>query len=739
MAKTRVAELAIAVTTNADQAGASMNAMFKSAANEGRKFERTMAAVSMVGKKFEAAGKIMSVAFTLPLALAANAATKLAMAAVEDENLFEVSMGGMAAAARTWSEDISRSLGLNAYEVRKYAGILNVMLGSMGLASDTALMWSERMVQMTYDAASFYNVPLPEMFQKIQSGIVGQVKPLQGLGILVDVATVKEYAYSQGIATRGSEMTRSQKTTARLGLIMEQMTKAQGDLARTMDSPTNKLRALTARFQQAGIELGTRLLPLVIQGTDALIGLADAFIELSPGAQKAVLALAGAVAVIGPLLFIAGKLAQSVVALSAAKVIFMNLLRGRVVPAVVAETGSLTLNTAAVKVNTAATSQLALAKAGVGTASKLATPAAGLLGKAIGGIGLGAFGALAGVGLLLYAASKLPPLFGRSATATMKYADSLHPLTKRMDHLADGAEQAADNLRGLAEVEEKLAARESAYKAAQRQATENAWKKGLYESVAAARTASAVTGGGDFDPSGGLSKLSSALSVISDELSIVDARWELWTAEFRGDESSLKFQAAWVDQLSTKMQTLRNAIESVSQMKGKDSEETRELTSYLLDLKTQLAEATKEYEKAKSAMAVPSASQAEMFNRAMDMAGPEGLNFEAAIQRYIDMWAQQGVVKSYAEARAAIFGQFGPIPAAGYGGMVASPGLVEVGDRGPEILDLPRGATITPMNQSPRSVGPFNFYFGGQPDATVNARDIERAVRRVVKEALSYA
>lgn len=84
------------------------------------------------------------------------------------------------------------------------------------------------------------------------------------LGILVDEQTVAQYAMANGISKTGKEMTQTQKLQARYGAIMQQTAKAQGDLARTMDSPTNQLRRLNAEFDMAKIALGQALQPALI-------------------------------------------------------------------------------------------------------------------------------------------------------------------------------------------------------------------------------------------------------------------------------------------------------------------------------------------------------------------------------------------------------------------------------------------------------------------------------------------
>lgn len=183
---------------------------------------------------------------------------------VESEQLFEVSMGKMTAKATKWSDDLGKALGLNPYELRKNAGVFNVMFESMGASSDEAYEMSTGLTKLANDMASFYNLDPEEAFNKLRSGITGQTMPLQALGILVDEQTVAQYAMEAGISKTGKAMTSAQKLQARYGAIMKQTAKAQGDLARTMDSPANQLRILSNQFDQAKIALGQALQPALI-------------------------------------------------------------------------------------------------------------------------------------------------------------------------------------------------------------------------------------------------------------------------------------------------------------------------------------------------------------------------------------------------------------------------------------------------------------------------------------------
>lgn len=194
--------------------------------------------------------------------------------AVESEQLFEVSMDKMESKARSWSDTLSKSLGLNAIEVRKNVGTMNVMLLSMGMTEDAAYDMSTGLTELASDMASFYNIDTQDAMGKLQSGITGMGMPLKQLGILVDEEIIKEYAMRKGISKTGKELTQQQKVLARYGAIMEQTTKAQGDLARTMESPTNQIRQLNAQLDAAKIALGTALQPALIAILPSLTKLA---------------------------------------------------------------------------------------------------------------------------------------------------------------------------------------------------------------------------------------------------------------------------------------------------------------------------------------------------------------------------------------------------------------------------------------------------------------------------------
>lgn len=269
--------------------------------------DKAGAKMKSVGDKMSSVGKSLTTAVTLPILGLGTAATKMAMDAVEAENLFEVSMGSMAQEARNWSEETSKALGLNAYSVRNSMATYNAMLTSMGLTSEESLNMSEGLTQLSYDMASFYNLSPEEAFNKLKSGISGEAEPLKALGILVNDTTIKNYAYTNGIAEQGAQLTEAQKVQARYGAILEATKNAQGDLARTMDSPTNKIRIMKEQAAQIGIQFGQILIPILEKLMAAIKPLMDKFQGLSKEQQELIVKIALIAAVIGPVILVIGK------------------------------------------------------------------------------------------------------------------------------------------------------------------------------------------------------------------------------------------------------------------------------------------------------------------------------------------------------------------------------------------------------------------------------------------------
>ena len=101
---------------------------------------------------------------------------------VEDLNLFTASMGEYASAAQEYAERVSEIVGIDPAEWLRNQGVFMTITKGFGVASDRAYTMSRNLTQLGYDISSFFNIPFEEAFQKLQSGIAGELEPLRRLG-----------------------------------------------------------------------------------------------------------------------------------------------------------------------------------------------------------------------------------------------------------------------------------------------------------------------------------------------------------------------------------------------------------------------------------------------------------------------------------------------------------------------------------------------------------------------------
>lgn len=252
-----VEELEVLITANTNELRKEMGNANKSISGLKKSAEKSTGGVATAFKALKGA------VIALGIGKVISDSISLGMDAIESDSLFSTVMGENTEAVRSWSNGVADALGLSAVAMQKNIGVVYNMTSSMGVAGDNALKMSKGVSVLAEDMASFYNLDSAEAFNKLRAGLTGETEPLKALGILVDENTVKQTAYSAGIAEVGAELTQEQKVLARYTAILNQTSNAQGDLARTLNSPSNQLRSLKQNVQNLGIAFSQFLMPVL--------------------------------------------------------------------------------------------------------------------------------------------------------------------------------------------------------------------------------------------------------------------------------------------------------------------------------------------------------------------------------------------------------------------------------------------------------------------------------------------
>ena len=194
----------------------------------------------------------------------------------EVQNVVDVTFGEAGSARiEKWAQSVGSQFGLTELQAKRYASTMGAMLKSSGITGAEVYELSTSLAELAADMASFYNIDFDTAFQKIQSGISGQVAPLKQLGINLSVANLAEFALQEGIQGTYDDMNQAEKTMLRYQYLMAKTADAQGDFARTSDSYANSQRRITTGMETLKAQLGEMLLPIVSTVSDAIADLLE--------------------------------------------------------------------------------------------------------------------------------------------------------------------------------------------------------------------------------------------------------------------------------------------------------------------------------------------------------------------------------------------------------------------------------------------------------------------------------
>lgn len=224
------------------------------------------------GDKLGKFGKVAGAALVAASAAAGAFAVKIGVEAVKaasdlSETISKVGVlfGDTAKDIEKFADGAAASLGQTKQQALNAAGTFATFGKAAGLSGKDLSKFSVDFVKLSSDLASFNNTSPEQAINAIGSALRGEAEPLRAYGVLLDDASMRQKALELGIiSSTKNALTPQQKILAAQALIYEQTGAAQGDFARTSEGLANKTRILTAQFENAKVEIGEKLLPIVL-------------------------------------------------------------------------------------------------------------------------------------------------------------------------------------------------------------------------------------------------------------------------------------------------------------------------------------------------------------------------------------------------------------------------------------------------------------------------------------------
>ena len=206
---------------------------------------------------------------------------------VESMNLYTMSVGQYAEEGKRWAKEISDALYLDESEIYQYTGQFFNLTRGLGASAQAADLMSRNLTQLSYDMASYLNIDVSVANNKLMSAMSGQTKAVTSVGVAVQSASLQELAYSLNIEKSVQEMTQAEKTYLRYIQIMRSTSQMQGDLGRTIITPTNAMRLLRTQMNLLARSIGQVVTPLIMELIPVVIALTQVLTELAQAWAKA--------------------------------------------------------------------------------------------------------------------------------------------------------------------------------------------------------------------------------------------------------------------------------------------------------------------------------------------------------------------------------------------------------------------------------------------------------------------
>ncbi|MBY0396828.1 MAG: hypothetical protein K2X91_10220, partial [Thermoleophilia bacterium] len=213
---------------------------------------------------------------------AAKAAADLNETVSKTKVVFDDSSGEVLAQA----DDLAERFGLVRQVTLDAASNLGLVTQAAGLTGRESAQLSMRLTKLAADASSFFNVGFDEALEKIRSGLVGESEPIRSFGVLLSEDAVAAEALALGLAKSKKEVDDQAKVMARASLIIKGLAKANGDLERTKDSPTNQMKKLAGDIQNLKADFGASLTGPLTDAIKLARELGGLINNLTPGAAN---------------------------------------------------------------------------------------------------------------------------------------------------------------------------------------------------------------------------------------------------------------------------------------------------------------------------------------------------------------------------------------------------------------------------------------------------------------------
>ena len=184
---------------------------------------------------------------------------------------------------QNFARTADRALGQSRQEALSAAQNFGIFGKAAGLADDDLVDFTTTLISLAGDLASFQNTTPEQAIFALGAALRGESEPIRSYGVLLDAATIKQRALSEGlIETEQDALTPAIKTLATYAEILATTQTQQGNFVDTAAGFANTQRTFGAQMENFKADIGEVLLPILQDLLPELRGIIDTFAESDP-------------------------------------------------------------------------------------------------------------------------------------------------------------------------------------------------------------------------------------------------------------------------------------------------------------------------------------------------------------------------------------------------------------------------------------------------------------------------
>ena len=199
---------------------------------------------------------------------------------LENMNLLDVAFNNNTREADKFVNKLSEMYGLDESWGYRTVGIFKQLANAMGISAQAGDKLATILTQLSIDTSSLYNIDTSDAVSIFSSALAGQTKPARRLGADITQSTLQQTLDTAGIREYVANLTYAEKRLVIVASLLQQLTQANNDWGRTIESVANQTRIMNEQWERLTRAVGNVFLPIVKQLLPYLNAILMVFTEI---------------------------------------------------------------------------------------------------------------------------------------------------------------------------------------------------------------------------------------------------------------------------------------------------------------------------------------------------------------------------------------------------------------------------------------------------------------------------